>query len=57
MIRCPLCGSERLVLLTFPQDAEVGTPDDADRPLAKCVNCEHRLTVQQVSEQIGAPRN
>jgi DNA-directed RNA polymerase subunit RPC12/RpoP len=56
MIRCPICGSERVILLTFDRAAADMLPD-AERPLAKCVNCGHRLTTQQVLDQIGPISN
>lgn len=56
MIRCPICGSERVVLLTFDQEADLDPDAWGDRPLAKCVNCSYRLTAQQVMDQISTPR-
>jgi len=39
---CPLCGSDRLIPLTFPQDEFLGD-EVGDRPLAKCSICGHRI--------------
>jgi hypothetical protein len=41
---CPLCGSDRLIALSFPDEAEE-TLDEAGerRPLAKCVVCGERI--------------
>jgi len=42
MSLCPLCGSERLIPLTFPQDEFIGVEVE-DRPVAKCSICGHRI--------------
>lgn len=47
---CPDCGSDRVILLTFPQDEFIGD-QVGERPLAKCAECGHRLTVAEVAVQ------
>ena len=50
MIICPRCSSRRVVLLTFPDDEPVRT-NDAPRPMARCADCAHRLTAQEIASQ------
>jgi hypothetical protein len=47
---CPACGSDRVILLTFPQDEYMGD-EFFERPLAKCVVCRHQLTADEVAAQ------
>jgi hypothetical protein len=52
MLRCPTCGSERLVPLTFPSVlVEALFVEAPDRPVAKCVDCSLRLTAADVAAQ------
>ena len=50
MIICPRCASRRVVLLTFPDDEHV-RPKEAPRPIARCADCAHRLTPQEITNQ------
>lgn len=44
VVRCPKCGSERLIPLTF--GAALGTEEvDSRRPIAKCAACGERAYV------------
>jgi DNA-directed RNA polymerase subunit RPC12/RpoP len=54
MIICPRCASRRVVLLTFPDDQPVRTKDAA-RPMARCADCAHRLTPQEIANQEEKP--
>jgi DNA-directed RNA polymerase subunit RPC12/RpoP len=48
MIRCPLCNSDRVIPLNFPQDVGI-KPDKVEaRPVAKCVVCGHRISESDV---------
>lgn len=41
---CPLCGSERVIPLTFPPGLGSVVRDDKDElPIAKCTVCSHRF--------------
>jgi DNA-directed RNA polymerase subunit RPC12/RpoP len=50
MIICPRCASRRVVLLTFPEDEPVRTKS-APQPIARCADCGHRLTPQEITTQ------
>lgn len=41
MAICPLCGSERVVPMSFPQDE--ATSEVEEQPVLKCAVCGHRL--------------
>jgi len=44
MSLCPLCGSDRVIALTFPPAFGWVVRDDPDkRPVAKCAVCGHRF--------------
>jgi hypothetical protein len=49
---CPLCGSDRLISLTFPQDGEtaVWRTEEAppERPVLKCAVCGNRVYREEV---------
>jgi hypothetical protein len=41
MTLCPLCGSDRLIPLSFAED---DVPDEiGERPVAKCALCGHQV--------------
>jgi Zn finger protein HypA/HybF involved in hydrogenase expression len=51
MLICPKCESDRVISLTFPPDLGelmVGMPD---RPVAKCADCGHELSAEEVTAQ------
>jgi DNA-directed RNA polymerase subunit RPC12/RpoP len=50
MIICPRCASKRVVLLTFP-DGESIPRQVVPRPIARCADCGHRLTPQEITSQ------
>jgi DNA-directed RNA polymerase subunit RPC12/RpoP len=50
MITCPRCASRRVVLLTFPEDEPVRTKS-VPRPIARCADCGHRLSPQEITSQ------
>jgi DNA-directed RNA polymerase subunit RPC12/RpoP len=50
MIICPRCASRRVVLLTFPDDESVRTKSPL-QPIARCADCGHRLTPQEITSQ------
>jgi hypothetical protein len=43
MIRCPLCNSDRVIPLHFPQDVGIMLDEVEARPVAKCAVCGHRI--------------
>jgi DNA-directed RNA polymerase subunit RPC12/RpoP len=51
-LECPACGSDRVIPLSFPpvvrDEILIATPE---RPIAKCVECGHRLSALEVSVQ------
>ena len=52
MLLCASCGSERVIPLTFPSVlVENLLLEAADRPVAKCVDCSHRMTAAEVTAQ------
>lgn len=54
MLLCASCGSERVIPLTFPSVlVEQVFLEAPDRPVAKCVDCSHRLTAAEVAAQEG----
>jgi DNA-directed RNA polymerase subunit RPC12/RpoP len=55
-MRCPRCGTDRLIPLTFSV-APVGadpSPDLSERPLMKCVACGQRLYARDVHPEARA---
>jgi hypothetical protein len=44
---CPICGADRLIPLSFPDDGEEVVPGTAgtptEHPVLKCVACGNRL--------------
>jgi len=50
MIICPRCASKRVVLLTFPEE-EHARREAAPRPIARCADCAHRLTPEEITTQ------
>lgn len=50
MIICPRCASKRVVLLKFPEE-ESGRHEVAARPIARCADCGHRLTPEEITTQ------
>ncbi len=52
MLVCANCASDRVIPLTFPsvlvEEIFLKAPD---RPVAKCVDCGHRLTAAEVATQ------
>lgn len=52
MLVCASCGSDRVIPLTFPSVlVEQLFLEAADRPVAKCVDCSHRMTAAEVTAQ------
>ncbi len=51
MLVCPRCGSDRLVTLTFTSAMGEELVDLPKRPVAKCVDCGHRLWPSEVTAQ------
>jgi hypothetical protein len=52
MLRCTQCGSDRVIPLTFPSTIiEQLFIEAPDRPIAKCVDCSHRMTAIDISAQ------
>ena len=52
MLVCVNCGSDRVVPLTFPSTlVEQLFLEAPDRPIAKCVDCSHRITAAEVNAQ------
>lgn len=51
MLLCTACGSDRVVPLTFPSVlVEQLFIEAPDRPVAKCVECGHRMTAIEVAD-------
>ena len=50
---CPSCGSDQVIPLNLPQDGVHGEilREMPERPLAKCIECGHRLTAAEVAAQ------
>ena len=50
MVLCPLCGSDRLIPLTFARnqcgDANRGRIKEPQRQVAKCIGCGERIYSQ-----------
>ena len=40
---CPLCGSDRVIPLSFPSDGEEIVDELGERPHAKCAVCSNRI--------------
>lgn len=52
MLVCTHCGGDRVIPLTFPAVlVEQLFLEAPDRPVAKCVDCSHRLTAVEVAAQ------
>lgn len=52
MLVCARCGSDRILPLTFPPTlVEQLFLEAPDRPIAKCVDCSHRMTAAEVAVQ------
>jgi hypothetical protein len=52
MLVCTNCGSDRVLPLTFPSVlVEQLFLEATDRPVAKCVDCSHRMTAAEVTAQ------
>jgi len=52
MLLCTQCGGDRVIPLTFPSLLVDALFIEApDRPVAKCVDCGHRLTAVEVTAQ------
>jgi hypothetical protein len=54
MLLCTRCGSDHVIPLTFPSVlVEQLFLEAPDRPVAKCVDCSHRVTAAEVTVQEG----
>jgi len=52
LLRCPRCGADRLVPLTFAvYQREAGPQVVVRRPLAKCAACGERIFAHVVASQ------
>jgi hypothetical protein len=52
MLRCPKCGADRLIPLTFPvYRREAGSELILRRPMAKCAGCGERIYAHIVVRQ------
>jgi hypothetical protein len=52
MLVCANCGSDRVLPLTFHTAVvEQLFLQAPDRPVAKCVDCSHRMTAAEVTAQ------
>jgi hypothetical protein len=51
LVRCPHCGADRLITLTFSVPRTDADPplDLPDRPVMKCVGCGERLYARDVN--------
>lgn len=54
LVRCPRCGKDRLIPLTFgvPQPDSDPPPDLPERPVMKCVGCGKRLYARDVTPEV-----
>lgn len=52
---CPGCGSDRVILLTFPPVFGEVSTETPERPVAKCAVCGYRLTAAEVADQEEPP--
>lgn len=55
LVRCPRCGTDRLIPLTFSAPRPDADPpaDLPERPLMKCVACGERLYARDVNSDVG----
>jgi|HubBroStandDraft_4_1064222.scaffolds.fasta_scaffold05689_6 DNA-directed RNA polymerase subunit RPC12/RpoP len=56
VLECPVCGSDRVVPLTFETAVGELLAELPERPLAKCADCGHRLTAAEIAAQEKAKR-